>query len=80
MSLIDVEGNEQVWDLPKAKWDTFFPNSIGLRYEAEAIRNCIMNGDLECEIVSHADSLQIVKVEDEIRRQIGVIFQEDNVA
>lgn len=64
--------------MPKPKLGKFeFKNSCGLRYEAEEMRKCIMEGLLECEIVTHQESLLIAHIQDEIRRQIGSKFEED---
>lgn len=49
----------------------------GLRYEAEAVRECIRAGKIEMDAVSHKESLIIARIEDEIRRQIGVKFPAD---
>jgi dihydrodiol dehydrogenase / D-xylose 1-dehydrogenase (NADP) len=66
------------WKLPKHKLGKFnFHNSAGLRYEAEEMRKCISAGLLECEVVTHQESLTIARIQDEIRRQIGVKFPED---
>ncbi|XP_067624806.1 trans-1,2-dihydrobenzene-1,2-diol dehydrogenase-like isoform X2 [Eurosta solidaginis] len=65
------------WPLPKGKHPTKYTNSEGLRFEAEAVRQSILKGGLENDIATHNDSLIIAKVQDEIRRQIGVVFPED---
>lgn len=66
------------WELPKQKLGEFeFRNSCGLRYEAEEMRKCINGGLLECEVVTHQESLLIARIQDEIRRQIGAKFSED---
>lgn len=54
-----------------------YHNSAGLRYEAEEMRKCISAGLVECDVVTHRDSLGIARIQDEIRRQIGVKFAED---
>lgn len=77
-SLIDVDGTNKTWPLPKPKYDTIFMNSAGFRYEAEAVRQSIAEGKLENEIASHAESLQLARIEDEIRRQIGVRYPADD--
>lgn len=50
----------------------------GLRYEAEAVRECIRAGKTEMERVSHSESLIIARIEDEIRKQVGVKFPADD--
>lgn len=63
--------------MPKGKNPTNFVNSEGLRYEAEASRQCILQGKLQHEHVSHNDSLLFAQIEDEIRAQVGVVYPED---
>lgn len=77
-SLIDLDGQRKEWKLPKANHRFNFPNSCGLRYEAEEVRQCIENGLLESVSMTHEDSLRIAQIQDECRRQIGVIYDEDN--
>lgn len=77
-SIIDIDGSNQEWPLPEAKHAFNYPNSCGLRYEAEATRQCIRKGLTECETVSHKESLIIAKIQDEIRRQIGVRYPADD--
>ncbi|XP_055310979.1 trans-1,2-dihydrobenzene-1,2-diol dehydrogenase-like isoform X2 [Sitodiplosis mosellana] len=77
-SIIDVDGTKKTWPLPKPKYDTNFMNSAGFRYEAEAVRQSISEGKLENEVASHAESLQLARIEDEIRRQIGVRYPQDD--
>ncbi|KAI9583940.1 trans-1,2-dihydrobenzene-1,2-diol dehydrogenase [Glossina fuscipes] len=75
--IIDIDGKEKEWVLPKGKYPTNFPNSEGLRYEAAEARQCILEGKLQSEHVSHNDSLLFAQIEDEIRAQLGVIYKED---
>lgn len=77
--LTDIDANLKEWPLPKPKDGSFFfHNSAGLRYEAEEIRRCINEGLTECSVVTHEESLIIARIQDEIRRQIGVKFPEDS--
>lgn len=48
-----------------------------MRYEADEVRKCIRSGKTESEHVTHKESLLIAQIEDEIRKQIGVQFPED---
>lgn len=61
-----------------AKHDFIYLNSIGLRYEPEQVRNGIRNGKLENEKITHEDSMIIARIQDEIRRQLGVKFPADD--
>lgn len=77
--MTDTDTNVREWPLPKPKLGKFeFHNSAGLRYEAEEMRRCIKKGLLECPVVTHEQSLIIARIEDEIRRQLGVKFAEDD--
>ncbi|XP_055685610.1 trans-1,2-dihydrobenzene-1,2-diol dehydrogenase-like [Lutzomyia longipalpis] len=79
ISLTDVDGTVKTWPLPQARHPHFnFLNSCGLRYEAEEVRKCITAGQLQSDHVSHNESLIIAKIEDELRRQIGVKYDADS--
>jgi len=76
--LTDIDENLKEWPLPKARIGKFvYHNSAGLRYQAIEMRRCIDAGLLECPVVTHEESLRIARIEDEIRRQIGVKFPQD---
>lgn len=77
-SFIDLDGKEKEWKLPESKVKYNFINSTGLRYEAEEARRCINQGLLESPDVSHEESLRIACIQDELRRQIGVKYAEDD--
>lgn len=67
------------YDLPaNTKTKNVLPNSTGLSYQAEEVRRCINDGLIESPSVKHSDSLLIASIEDEIRRQIGVKYDEDD--
>lgn len=76
--MIDVDGTHKSWPLPSAKHHFNYPNSCGLRYEAEETRKCIRTEKIESASVSHSESLVIARIQDEIRKQIGVKFPEDD--
>lgn len=76
--MVDVDGSEQTWPLPKGKYDFNSTNGAGLSYEAEEVRKCIRAGKMESEHVTHNESLLIARIEDEIRKQIGVKYSEDD--
>jgi dihydrodiol dehydrogenase / D-xylose 1-dehydrogenase (NADP) len=76
--LNDIDSNIKEWPLPKATLGKFeFINSAGLSYEAEEFRRCINEGLLECPAVTHEESLRIARIQDEVRRQIGMRFDVD---
>lgn len=76
-TLTDIDGHKKTWPLPEGKHKYNFTNSSGLRYEAEEVRQCIRNGLVQSAIVSHNESLIIANIEDEIRKQIGVVYPAD---
>uniref|UniRef100_A0A8C3APG7 Trans-1,2-dihydrobenzene-1,2-diol dehydrogenase n=1 Tax=Cyclopterus lumpus TaxID=8103 RepID=A0A8C3APG7_CYCLU len=51
-----------------------FLQQYRMRYEAEEVRQCLLKGLKESAVTSHADSLLLAEVEDEIRRQVGVVY------
>ncbi|KAL6259262.1 hypothetical protein P5V15_009180 [Pogonomyrmex californicus] len=63
--------------LPKLKHETNFINSAGLCYEAAEARDCILKGLTESSKISHETSLLLAKLEDELRRQLGVVYSQD---
>ncbi|XP_055917937.1 trans-1,2-dihydrobenzene-1,2-diol dehydrogenase-like [Eupeodes corollae] len=76
-SIIDIDGKQKEWVVPKGKQKTNFPNSEGLRYEAEEVRKCILDGKLQSEHMNHNESLLVARIEDSIRKEIGVVYPED---
>lgn len=77
LHLIDVDGQSKKWTFPEAKHKFNFKNSFGLTYEAEEVRKCIRSGLLQSSTMSHEDSLTNTRIEEEIRRQIGVVYEAD---
>lgn len=63
--------------LPEPAVPCNFINSSGLQYEAIEVRECLKKGLLECPMMTHSDSELLASIMDEIRRQIGVVFPED---
>lgn len=73
-----MDGSERTWPLPEAKHAFNYTNSCGLRYEAEEVLKCIRARKTESNAVSHNESLLFLRIADEIRRQIGVKFPQDD--
>lgn len=69
-------GAPESWPLPRAKFDFHYTNTCGLRYEAEEVRRCIDKRLLESPKFTHAESLELIAICDEMRRQIGVTFED----
>uniref|UniRef100_A0A3P9LIM3 Trans-1,2-dihydrobenzene-1,2-diol dehydrogenase n=1 Tax=Oryzias latipes TaxID=8090 RepID=A0A3P9LIM3_ORYLA len=72
-----VNGEERHFPVPEPSLPLNFPNGTGMRYEAEEVRQCLLKGLKESTIMSHADSLLLAELEDEIRRQVGVVYSQD---
>ena len=51
-----------------------YPNSMGMLYEAEAVMECIREGKTECSEFTVDESLEVMRICDEVRRQIGVVW------
>lgn len=77
--ITDINAETKEWPLGKFKKGTFnFINSQGLAYQAEQVRQCINAKLTQCPSVTHEESLIIARIEDEIRRQIGVKYPQDD--
>ncbi|KAK2583004.1 hypothetical protein KPH14_009049 [Odynerus spinipes] len=63
--------------LPDPKHKLNFINSTGLSYEAAAVRTCLQKGMIEHPHMSHDTSILLATLEDELRKQIGVVYPED---
>lgn len=46
----------------------------GYKHEIEEANNCIMNKALESNVASHKNTLELAKIMDEIRKQIGLVY------
>ena len=60
--------------LPEPYLPTNFPNSTGLRYEAEEVYKCIKGGKKESSVMPLEQSLIVAEIAEEIMKQIGVIY------
>ena len=58
---------------PEAKYN--FMNSTGLSYEAQHVRECLQKNLLESPVVSHADTLMVAEIMEEILKQVGVNYE-----
>ncbi|XP_055382498.1 trans-1,2-dihydrobenzene-1,2-diol dehydrogenase-like [Condylostylus longicornis] len=76
-TIIDIDGKEKTWVLPESKYKTNYINSVGLRYEAEEARKCILEGKIQSDHMNHNESLLLAHIEDEFRKQVGVTYKED---
>ncbi|XP_029177596.1 trans-1,2-dihydrobenzene-1,2-diol dehydrogenase-like [Nylanderia fulva] len=65
------------FSLPQTSGEFNFINSAGLSYEAAEARSCILKGLIESPKISHDTSLLLARLEDELRRQLGVVYPAD---
>ncbi|KAL8176817.1 UNVERIFIED_CONTAM: hypothetical protein K2H54_038989 [Gekko kuhli] len=72
-----VNGKSEEFPLPSPSQKLYFPNTTGLRYEAEHVRQCLLQGLKESPVMSHADSELVHSILDEVRRQLGVSYPQD---
>jgi hypothetical protein len=63
-------GNQVEYNLPETIKTTNYTNSAGLRYEAIACREQIINGQTEHPFMTLENSLQIARIIEEARKQI----------
>uniref|UniRef100_A0A2A4J2T5 Trans-1,2-dihydrobenzene-1,2-diol dehydrogenase n=1 Tax=Heliothis virescens TaxID=7102 RepID=A0A2A4J2T5_HELVI len=55
-----------------------FENSAGLVYQALEVARCIRSGLTESPRMSHKESIELVKIRDAIRKQLGVHYDADD--
>ncbi|CAL8243380.1 unnamed protein product [Lota lota] len=73
-----VNGKETLYPVPEPYLPLNFLNSTGMRYEAEEVRQCLLKGLKESPGMTHADSVLLAGLEDEARRQVGVVYSQDH--
>ncbi|XP_014882817.1 trans-1,2-dihydrobenzene-1,2-diol dehydrogenase-like [Poecilia latipinna] len=72
-----VNKKETQYPVPEPSLPLNFTNSTGKRFEAGEVRQCLLKGLKESPVMPHADSLLLAEMEDEIRRQVGVVYSQD---
>lgn len=77
-SLKDVDGSVKQWPLPEAVQKFNYPNSCGLKYEAEAVRQALMAGLIEVPKMDHAESIRLAEMQDKLRGIIGIKYPCDD--
>ncbi|KAJ8924867.1 hypothetical protein NQ315_001022 [Exocentrus adspersus] len=64
--------------LPETEEQVFFhKNSVGLAYEGEEARQCILAGKLESPCIPHEESIELARLMDYLRKEMGVAYPED---
>ncbi|XP_066484835.1 trans-1,2-dihydrobenzene-1,2-diol dehydrogenase-like [Tiliqua scincoides] len=74
-----IKEQKEEFPLPPPSQKLNFLNSTGLRYEAEHVRQCLLQGLKESPIMSHRDSELVHSILDEVRRQLGVCYTQDKL-
>ncbi|XP_047985555.1 trans-1,2-dihydrobenzene-1,2-diol dehydrogenase-like isoform X2 [Leguminivora glycinivorella] len=77
-TLTHVDGKVENFTLHTSNIPYNFENSAGLVYESLEVTRCIKEGLLESPHVTHRDSLIIARIQDSIRKQLGVHFDVDD--
>ncbi|CAH1155336.1 unnamed protein product [Phaedon cochleariae] len=75
--LITPEGTKE-YPLPESSVPFLHHQSAGLSYEAEAARQCIKAGLIECSNITHDESTELARLMDLMRKELGVVFPEDS--
>ncbi|XP_074926635.1 trans-1,2-dihydrobenzene-1,2-diol dehydrogenase-like [Chelonoidis abingdonii] len=71
-------GQRHECPLPPPAQPLNFSNGTGMRYEAQHVRQCLLQGLKESPIMSLAESELVASIVDEVRRQLGVTYAEDH--
>lgn len=74
------EGKREVFPLPPPAEPLNYPNSTGLRYEAQHVRECLLKGLTESPVMTLAESELIAEMMDEARHQVGAVGPGGTVA
>lgn len=76
---IETRHGRQEYPIPRENFQRKMkhPNSEGLVYEIEAIRECLMKGEKECPLSPHKQSLVVAQLQERILDIIGVKFEID---
>ncbi|KAL4716972.1 hypothetical protein ACJJTC_012783 [Scirpophaga incertulas] len=77
-TFINAEGNIVKIPLHTSNIDYNFQNSAGLVFQSLEVSRCIRAGLLESPQMSHRESITLAKLEDTIRKQLGVHFEVDD--
>ncbi|XP_074029708.1 trans-1,2-dihydrobenzene-1,2-diol dehydrogenase [Leptinotarsa decemlineata] len=64
--------------LPQSPGPFLHRNSAGLCYQAEEARLCIKAGKIESSHITHEESVELARLMDLLRMEMGVVFPEDS--
>ncbi|GAU99711.1 hypothetical protein RvY_10670 [Ramazzottius varieornatus] len=63
-------------EFPKIDHKTNFKHGAGMVYQAQEVHRSISNGFLESPLMTHDESILFAKIEQEVKKQIGVTYQD----
>lgn len=76
--LVHPDGTKRTFPLPQGSKHQFnFLNSANFAHEAEHVGECIRSGKTESDLLSLDETLTIAKIMEEARKQIGVVYPQD---
>lgn len=61
-------------NFPKGFARTNYPNSMGFKYEVDAVSNAIQQGKLECDMYPHSQMQTLANTLEQARKQMGVYY------
>lgn len=70
--LIKLNKTDFQFILPNTTQPTIYPNRIGLCYEAEEVRNCILSDRIESQCFNHKESCLMASLTHQIQNMLGV--------
>ena len=71
------DGKVVEFPLPEGLQEFNFFNSAGLGYEAQHVRECLLKCLKESPAVPHSETMTIAELMEDIRKQIGVVYEQD---
>jgi len=78
LDLIHADGSVEKFSLPAGSKHPFnFVNSANFAHEAEHVRQCLMKGATESNLLSLDETLTIARIMEQTRKQIGVTYPQD---
>jgi len=79
IELIHADGRSEKFDLPSGSRNSFnFFNSANFAHEAAHVRQCLMKGAPESDLLSLTETLTIANIMEQARKQIGVHYPQDD--
>ncbi|XP_033110385.1 trans-1,2-dihydrobenzene-1,2-diol dehydrogenase-like [Anneissia japonica] len=78
LQILDEKGTEnKSFILPKPSQQLNFDNGTGMRFEAQAVRDCLQQGLKEHSLVTHEDSFKFATILDQARHSLGYFHDKE---